>query len=374
MYKRVYIYVFLFLSLLIGGCNIFTVPEQPSYSPTPTHTVLPQGGGEKLEPPPFGIYHGAFPAFGPTEDVVTRSAVLDFERLVGKKIVWGYFSNNWYNGIVFPKNAVETLHSLGVVPFIRLMPRSSLDTYIEEDEFTLDRIIRGDFDKELRKWAQDARDSGIPLLLEFGTEVNGDWFPWCGAPNGGGQTDGYGDPTYPDGPERFKDAYRHIYDIFQEEGANNITWFIHYIAYPWPEVWWNKMSYYYPGDDYVDWIGVSVYGPLTPYERWIEFPDIMSDIYDELTSISPGKPVAILEWGVTNNHPFGDKAEWIRNALTSLINGDWPSVKAISYWHSSWEEDDGTITNLRLDSSPDVLEAYRSLIKNEIFIDTPIFY
>ena len=356
------------LILVIGaGCNIFSV------SPPITPATPGENGGEKLATPSFGIYHGAFPAFGPSEDVVTRDKVLDFEELVGKKIVWGYFSNNWYDGIVFPKESAEILRNLGVLPFIRLMPRSSLDTYVDEEEFTLDNIIDGKFDEKLKKWAQDARDFGSPILLEFGTEVNGDWFPWCGAVNGGGKTDGYGDPAVPDGPERFKDAYIHIYNIFKEEGASNITWFIHYIAYSWPEAWWNTMASYYPGDDYVDWIGVSVYGALTPTEVWQEFTEIMDDIYDELTSISPGKPIAILEFGVTDNHPNGDKAEWIRDALISLKDGDYPEVKAISYWHSRWENDNGTISNLRLDSSLDVLNAYKSIIKSDVFLEKPEF-
>ncbi len=367
--KYFWIFIGLALFVVIGGCTI----NQPGVIPSGTPTPYPEGEEWIKLVPSSGIYHGAFPDFGESEDIVTEEAVKDFENLVGKKIVWGYFSNNWYNGITFPEDAVRTLHRLGVVPFIRLMPRSSLDTYVEEDEFTLDNIINGKFDKELRKWAQDAKNTGIPILLEFGTEVNGDWFPWCGATNGGGETTGYGDPTQPDGPEKFKDAYRHIFNIFKKEGARNITWFIHYIDYSWPEAWWNKMEYYYPGDEYVDWIGVSVYGPLTWHEEWMEFSEIMDDIYDELTSISPGKPIAILEFGVMEGHPLGDKAEWIRGALTSLKNGDYPEVKGISYWHSKWENEDGSFTNLRLDSSPSVLNAYRELIKNDIFVDTPLF-
>ena len=62
------------LILVIGaGCNIFSV------SPPITPATPGENGGEKLATPSFGIYHGAFPAFGPSEDVVTRDKVLDFE-------------------------------------------------------------------------------------------------------------------------------------------------------------------------------------------------------------------------------------------------------------------------------------------------------
>ena len=37
-------------------------------------------------------------------------------------------------------------------------------------------------------------------------------------------------PNFPDGPERFRDAYRHIIDLFRKEGVKNITWCFH--VYP----------------------------------------------------------------------------------------------------------------------------------------------
>ena len=69
------------------------------------------------------------------------------------------------------------------------------------------KIIDGKFDKELIQYAKDARNFGKSLIIEFGTEVNGDWFSWNGKYNGGEEKDNYGNPDIPDGPERFRDAY-----------------------------------------------------------------------------------------------------------------------------------------------------------------------
>jgi hypothetical protein len=52
-----------------------------------------------------------------------------------------------------------------------------------------------------------------PLLVEYGTEMNGRWFSWNGVWNGLGVTRGYGDNEEPDGPERFRDAYRYLIDV-----------------------------------------------------------------------------------------------------------------------------------------------------------------
>ncbi len=94
-----------------------------------------------------------------------------------------------------------------------------------DPNYTMQKIINGDFDTELTQWAIDAANTNIPLLVEFGAEVNGNWFPWNGQYNGAGETTGYGDTNLPDGPERFRDAYRHIIDICNTNGANNITCF-----------------------------------------------------------------------------------------------------------------------------------------------------
>src|SRR6476619_923878 len=51
--------------------------------------------GKELKPPDKGIYHGDFLSFGGTEDVIKTQSINDFESLIGKKMVWAMFSNNW---------------------------------------------------------------------------------------------------------------------------------------------------------------------------------------------------------------------------------------------------------------------------------------
>ncbi len=265
---------------------------------SPTFITSANFQNEKLIAPPTGIYHSAFPDFGGTEDIVTAGRINEFIDLAEKDIVWAYFSNNWTNGINFPTDAVEIISASGKIPFIRLMPRTSFEEYVADTLYSMQKIIDGDFDDELTQWAIDAASAGIPLLAEFGTEVNGSWFPWNGLYNGAGETDGYGDNSIVDGPERFRHAYRHIIDICRQNGATNITWFFHIDADSEPEDEWNDFENYYPGDDYIDWIGVSVYGPVDEGDDYREFSETLDKVYQRMTELTD-KPIAVLEFGVT---------------------------------------------------------------------------
>jgi beta-mannanase len=335
-------------------------------------------GMVKLQPPSKGVYHSAFPDFGGSEDNVTSKRISNFEKLANKSIVWAAFSDNWgESNVTFPKTAVETIHDQGAVPYIRMMPRTSLDeidesnpVYKPDPNYSLQKIIDGDFDNQLREYAREVKQTKIPIMIDFACEMNGNWFYWSGICNGGGVKDKYGDPNLADGPEKYRDAYRHIINIFREEGTTNITWVFHVDADTEPAESWNNYSTYYPGDDYIDWIGVSVYGSTYAGEEGENFTEIMDDAYPQLESISKTKPLAVLEFGVNEGK---DKPQWIKEALESIKNGKYPRIKAVSYWNENWEEDDGTTSKLRIDSSKESLETYKQEISNLFFIDKPIF-
>ena len=348
----------LFLLLFLIGCNSSNSVDSNKVS--------------KLEAPTGDkIYFGAFPDFGGSEDKVTTKRLTDFEQLIEKKPLWAYFSQNWYNGIRYPKEAVETIHEQGIIPFVRLMPRSTEEQFVKEPKFTMSNIINGKFDKELRQWAKDAKAHDVPLLIDFAVEANGDWFSWSGIFNGKDSKDTYGDKNYYDGAERYRDAYRHIIDIFRDEEVLNTTWFFHADIYSNPDAKWNRAKLYYPGDDYIDWIGVSLYGAQNPKENyWDSFSQILEERYTTIREISTKKPIALLEFGVTDNHPMGSKSEWLEDAFETILSGQYINFKAISYWHETWEESDTVLASIRVDSSEESLETFKEYVQNKRFIYT----
>ena len=326
---------------------------------------------QTLQPPlREHIYVGAFADFGGSEDKVSKEKIKNFETLIGKKIAWAYFSNNWYNGIVYPKAKIHAIYDAGVVPFVRLMPRSNDMQGQAEKHFSLQNIIDGDFDTELKAWARAAKKDAIPLLMDFAVEPNGDWFGWSGLFNGGAKTDGYGDPNYPDGPERYRDAYRHIISLFRAEGATDVTWFFHYNYASSPDVAWNKPRYYYPGDAYIDWVGCSLYGAQTLDEVWdgLAFSTQLATYAEDANAITSSKPRALLEFGVTDHHPQGSKSTWFNDAFATILSNPYIKFDAISFWHENWENEDGSYSTLRVDSSSESMATVKEWIANKRFV------
>lgn len=330
-----------------------------------------QANAAPLLPPETGAYHGAYADFGPTEDQVTVERIRNFEAKAGKKIAWAYFSNHWLDGkIEFPTRAFEECGKAGVIPYVRLSPWSEMRQNRADEVFSMKRIVSGEYDLALRHWARNARDTKQPLMIEFGPEVNGSWFPWNGKWNGGATRDRYGDPNWPDGPERFRDAYRHLIDLFRAEGADNVTWVLHVDVSASPEADWNEVKWYYPGDDYIDWIGVSAFGAQLPNHNWRLFPTLLKRFMPQIEEASATKPLLISEFAVIEDPDDSTrKAQWIRQALQSISRGLFKRVKGITWWNSpGWLPEKKA--NFMIDSSVEALEAYRTELANPFWLGT----
>ena len=331
----------------------------------------------QLLPPTTGAYQGAYADFGPMANEVTVQRIQEFEGLAGKKIVWAYFANDWLDGqILFPQQNVDACISSGVIPYIRLMPwsESKAQATDKDPNFSMDQFLNGDHDQALRAYAVAAKAVNTQLMLEFGPEVNGDWFPWNGRWNGAGRTNRYGDPSWPDGPEKFRDVYRRIIDIFRDENVKNVTWVFHVDTAWIPRSRWNEAVNYYPGDDYIDWIGLSVFGAQLPNHSWSLFLPKLQSFDEQLNKISTTKPVLISEFGVIEHRESqAAKAGWLQQALESIEIGLAPRIKGVNYWHSTGWLSDGR-ASFRIDSSPEALASYQEYIQHSFWLSEGIFH
>ena len=313
-------------------------------------------------PPPGTLYHGVFP--GGTsgwEDDITPAQVTSYQQAVGKQVAWVYFSHNWFAGTAFPARTAAWIRGMGAVPYIRLMLREEEEG--SRDRFGIEALIAGHLDTRLRAWMHAARDFGTPLIVEFGTECNGEWFPWNGLYHGAGKLDGFGDPTKPDGPERFVAAYRRIIGTSRSERARNITWVFHFNATDWPENAWNRFENYYPGDDFIHWIGVSAYGPQSPTDTDYEsFRAQMDPCYARLVAMAPTKPIFIAEFGATAGSPLIAPQAWAGAALDDILGGRWPKLTGFSWWNEHWQNDDNPAhdSDMKVEDTPALAAVLRT--------------
>jgi hypothetical protein len=314
-------------------------------------------------PAPGKLYHGVYPG-GQTgaEDDITLTDLRSYEQTVGRRAAWVYFSNNWYAGREFPLATAQWIRDAGSIPFIRLMLRSSADQNKRERTFSLKAILKGTFDEDFKKWARQARDFASPLLVEWGTECNGRWFSWNGKWNGGrGRFLLDGKRVYA-GPNRFVSVFRRIVTLMRGEGAANITWVFHIDCNDDPQTAWNRFENYYPGDDYVDWVAVSDYGPQQPADtEALPFDAQFDPCYQRLVALTT-KPIVVAEFGCTAGSPAAQPDQWAGAALDALLSQRWPNIIGFSWWNERWENDNKPAhdTTMRVQDIPALADVFRT--------------
>jgi beta-mannanase len=176
------------------------------------------------------------------------------------------------------------------------------------------------------------------VIVRFAHEMNLSRYHW------GGSMDDYG----PESPGKYRDMFRHVVRIFRESGAGNALFAFcpnaESVPNPMhdPEAGWNRAARYYPGDEYVDVLGMDGYnwGTTRNFDehgwdsRWETFEGIFKDIFDELKSLNRDKPLYVFETSSVSRG--GDKNLWIREAFASAR--EW-GVNAVVWFHADKEED-----------------------------------
>jgi hypothetical protein len=214
---------------------------------------------------------------------------------------------------------------------------------LRKTQVNLPRLLNGDFDDYIRQVAREVRGYGKPIMLALFSEFN-----WQAAMAFG--KDGitrmseaddlcgqYGDKRWPDGPERLRDAHRHVIDLFRAEGVKNVTWFMYASSgYMDPAGRnyspWLHPRFSYPGDDYIDWVGQSSYF-IDP--AWGRSPSKDAGLINQ--ALAPGYAA----WGEVTQRPLflpefaavGDKGldrSAILGEVMAKVLPAMPRVKALT--------------------------------------------
>jgi beta-mannanase len=295
----------------------------------PLPSVVNSSPAHKNEPLTWGIW---------LPDVTDDPAKIDrFAAQVGSSpgIVMWYLS--WSDGGDFDRSFAEAVTARGATPLVTWEPWDWTQG-MYQPRYANARVAAGDFDPMLRRWARDVGAWGGPLYIRFAHEMNGDWYPWSPGHNGNTAAS-------------YVAMWRHVVDVFRQEGASNVRWVWspnanHEGAVPFEPL--------YPGDSYVDWAALDGfnYGPTRSWSGWRELRTVFGASYDALTRLTD-KPVMLAEVGSTEEG--GDKAKWITRGLLSDIPEHFPNIRAVIWFNERKPED----PDWRIDTSPTALDAFR---------------
>jgi len=266
----------------------------------------------------------------------------NFVGEVGKKPATIMWYQDW--SCEFPKEACDNAWNFGAVPHIVWEPWYWGDM----EAIKLDNINKGQHDAYIKKWAKEIKAWGKPIFLRVGHEFNIDGYPWGIINNG-------------QDPKKYIKAYRRVVDIFKKEGVKNVKWVWCFMNYSYPEEDWNDYEAAYPGDDYVDWIGIDGYnwGKTQSWSDWQSFNFLFREQMRRMKKLHPDKPIMVAEFGSAEKG--GDKAAWIKE-IPGLLKSSMKDIDAI-IWFDLRKE-----TDWRIKSSQKSLDAFKHIIKDEYFL------
>ena len=222
------------------------------------------------EPAGFGVYRGSRP-----------DEVDNYEEWIGREVpyvleFWGR-DDDW-DKIDDPSWVIDLWSLTGrtVVYSIAMLPN---------DGTTLAAGAEGAYDEHWRRFAEVyvARGEG-DAILRLGWEFNGAFYPWAA----GGKED------------LFVDYWQRIVDILRATpGAQ--------FRFDWSPLGGNTnadVERAYPGDDYVDFIGLDAYdnSPVntSPEDRWLDIRDRAYGLaWHSDFATRHGKRMTFPEWGLT---------------------------------------------------------------------------
>jgi hypothetical protein len=262
---------------------------------------------------PSGMLMGAYE----TESPSNWSGMAEFGSITGVTPKITLYYSAWNSG--FNTSFAETARSHGDYVFIEFQP----------DDVTIPSIVAGDSDTYLREYAIAVRNFKYPVIVSFAHEMNGNWYSW-----GVGHTS----------PSDFVAAWRHVVDIFREEGASNVTWVW---AVNSTNVAKGSLRPWWPGANWVNWVGVDGYY----YFNGDSFDSVFGQTIAQIRTFSKA-PVMISETAVgTTKDRESQIAGLFKGARADHVIG--------LIWFDATQDDGIFHQNWRLEDSPAALEAFK---------------
>lgn len=159
--------------------------------------------------------------------------------------------------------------------------RVLVETWMPYDT-TLADIASGREDDVLRARGRDIAALGKPVMVRFGHEMNGGWYPWAGD------------------PATYVAAWRRVRSVVRAAGADNAVWVWSPNWRSHPDSADNAAARYYPGDDQVDWVGIDGYAGTRGLLDLVAPPPSLAQLVTPLyNAYARTKPIMVAETGTS---------------------------------------------------------------------------
>jgi hypothetical protein len=281
----------------------------------------------------LGVYSSAQGQVGAPEDAKWLDS---YAQMVGRKpdIVMDY-SN--ITDPLLTSTEVANLAQRGETPLVTWQLYKS---GWGGETIPLQSVANGSYDSYLRKAAEAAQAMPFnEILIRFAHEMNGNWYGWSG------------------NPTAYVEAWRHVVSVFRSVGTTNVK----FVWSPNVDNGSYPFAAYFPGDSWVDYVGVDGYNwgtTGTGVNKWQSLYEVFASSYAQLTQMST-KPVMITE--TSSSETGGEKGPWVLNGLLHTVPERFPRIAAV-IWFDRNQEDDW-----RIASSNASLEAYRRVVANSLY-------
>ncbi len=188
-------------------------------------------------------------------------------------------------------------------------------------------ILSGGEDAYMTSFAATAASYGGPVIMVPFEEMNGNWYPWAG------------------NPQTFVATYRYVHGFFRSAPNVKFGWAINSDSVPGTPA--NAFSLYYPGDSFVDYVGVDGFNFDDP---WQSFSDVFAPALTALSGYD--KPIIIFSLASAQGPA---KAAWITDAFTVQIP-KYPRIAGWIWFNVDKEKD------WRVWSDPASLSAFKAIL------------
>lgn len=231
----------------------------------------------------------------------------------------------------------QTLTSIwlnGSLPCLSWEPMSLQEG--KEKSIDYRAILSGGYDAYLASIASEIKKFGKPLIVRFAHEMNIERYHWGTTP------EEYG----PESPGIYIEMHKYVFNFFKKQHVENVLWAFCPNVDSIPSSPWNKVKNYYPGDQYVDILGMDGYNwdldqetasklNLSWHSPARTFEQTFKTLYQELKEISPLKPIIVFETASTSRS--GENTSlWIKEALKTARLWD---LRGIVWFQAKKEED-----------------------------------